>query len=168
MSDRMMPDISGKELSLTSAKGENGLLVIFSCNTCPWVQAWEDRYLTLAEQCREKSVGMIAVNSNEGSRDGVDSMDEMRARAAKMGYTFPYVVDRNSELADAFGATRTPDVFLLDKDLTLVYRGAIDDNAKDPASVTRRFLSEAIDALSAGREIAAKETKSIGCTIKRL
>lgn len=162
-----MPDISGKTLNLQQAKGKKGLLVVFSCNTCPFVLAWEDRYQTIAEQCRRSGVGMILVNSNEAQREGADSMEEMRAHAKEKGYTVPYVVDTRSELADAFGATRTPHVFLFDSKLKLVYRGAIDDNSRSAAEVKEPYLSNAIDALAAGTAISVSSTKSIGCTIKR-
>lgn len=166
-SDLKMPDVSGREISLKEAKDKKGLLVIFSCNTCPFVLAWEDRYLEIAQKCRDLGIGMIAVNSNEGLRDGVDSPEAMKSHAQEKGYGFPYVVDRRSELADAFGATRTPHVFLFDKKLTLVYRGAIDDNSRSPADVKARYLSDALDAVSKGKPVAVTSTKSIGCSIKR-
>lgn len=165
--ERKMKDISGKEMSLKDAKGKNGLLVIFSCNTCPFVIAWEDRYLEISRLCKEKGIGMVAVNSNEGKRDGDDSLEAMKAHAAEKGYTFPYVLDQNAEAADAFGATRTPHVFLFDKSLKLVYRGAIDDNSREARQVKNRYLSDAVDALAAGRKIALRSTKSVGCSIKR-
>lgn len=165
--ERKMKDISGKEMSLKDARGKNGLLVIFSCNTCPFVIAWEDRYLEIARKCKEKGIGMVAVNSNEGKRDGADSLEAMKAHAAEKGYTFPYVLDHSSEAADAFGATRTPQVFLFDKTLILVYRGAIDDNSRDAGQVNKRYLSDAVDAVAAGRTIAVRSTRSVGCSIKR-
>lgn len=161
-------DVSGKSLTLAGVKSANGLLVIFSCNTCPWVLAWEGRYNGLAQAARDAGIGMIALNSNEANRDGDDSLDEMRAHAEKNGYTFPYAVDPNSAIANAFGATRTPHVFLFDKDLTLVYRGAIDDNAKQPDDVKAVYLLDAIRAVGSGSPVAVKDTKSIGCSIKRI
>jgi thioredoxin-related protein len=165
--DLRMKDVSGKELSLNDIKGRNGLLVIFSCNTCPWVIAWEDRYSELQEITRKNHIGMIAVNPNEAQRNDEDSMDAMLAHAKKYNYKFNYVEDTNSELADAFGATRTPHIFLFDKDMKLVYRGAIDDNSKNKSSVKKPYLKNAIESMINGREIDPATTRSLGCTIKR-
>lgn len=162
-----MKDISGKDISLKDIKGQNGLLVIFSCNTCPWVVAWEDRYSEIYEIAGKNNVGMVAVNSNEAQRDDDDSFEAMKEHAKSLGFSFHYVLDKNSELADAFGATRTPHVFLFDKDLKLVYRGAIDDNSKDKTAVTKPFLKNAIENMAKGKEIDPQTTRSLGCTIKR-
>lgn len=165
--DVKLTDVSDRVVSLREAKGKKGLLVIFSCNTCPFVLAWEDRYQTVAEQCRKNGVGMVLINSNEGQRLSSDSLLEMKAHAKEKGYTFSYLVDANAELADAFGATRTPHVFLFDAKLKLVYRGAIDDNSRNADDVKQHYLPDAIDALFAGKPVAMQITKSIGCGIKR-
>lgn len=165
--DIKMKDISGKDLSLKEIKGENGLLVIFSCNTCPWVINWQDRYNDLHEFARKNNVGMVAVNSNEAQRSEEDSFEAMKSHAKEYNYTFNYVVDTNSELADVFGATRTPHVFLFDKDMQLVYRGAIDDNAKDKSAVAKPYLKDAIENMIQSRDINPATTRSLGCTIKR-
>lgn len=166
MTDYAMTDTDGEAHTLAGAAGENGLLVMFSCNTCPWVKAWEDRYDDTAAEARELGIGMIVPNPNTAIRDGGESMADMKARAQASGYTFPYVLDEGAQLASAFGATRTPDVFLFNSDMELVYRGAIDDNAKDAGSVEARYLSDAMHAMVNGEEIAPKTTRSIGCTIK--
>jgi peroxiredoxin len=163
-----MLDVSGKKMSLEDAKGPNGLLVVFSSNTCPWVLAWEDRYLTIAELAKEKGVGMIAINSNEGSRGKEDSYAEMQKHAKEKGYTFPYVVDENHVLADEYGATKTPHIYLFDNNNTLVYRGAIDDSARDLSKIENRYLADAITAMVAGEKIKATTSKALGCTIKRV
>lgn len=168
MTDHKMQDVSGDMLSLNDLKGENGLLVIFSCNTCPWVMAWEDRYLTIGEQAKAQGIGMVAVNPNEAYRANGDGFDDMVARAEAQGYNFNYVLDVDHELADAFGATRTPHVYLFDKDMKLVYRGAIDDNGRDASAVEETYLADAMDALHEGEPVGMPSTKSIGCTIKRL
>lgn len=160
-------DVSGSEVTLESLMGKNGLLVIFSCNTCPYVVAWEDRYPKLAELANELGIGMVLVNSNEGQRDGVDSFEEMAEHAKKKKYTFPYVVDTNSELADAFGANRTPHVFLFSNEWLLKYRGAIDDNFKNADMVEQPYLMNAMKALANGMAIDPEATKSLGCSIKR-
>jgi peroxiredoxin len=167
MSVKML-DVSGKKLSLSDVKGENGLLVVFSSNTCPWVLAWEDRYLEIAKLAKQKNIGMIAINSNEASRKKEDSYAEMQKHAKDKGYTFPYVVDTNHRLADEYGATKTPHIYLFDKNNTLVYRGAIDDSAKDLSKIENRYLSDAINAMTSGASIKTTTSKALGCTIKRV
>lgn len=160
-------DTSGRTLTLAEVAGENGLLVMFSCNTCPWVAKWEDRYNGLADLAETNNIGMIALNPNERIRDRGESMVDMKKRAQKQGYNFPYALDQNHIIADAFGATRTPEIFLFDENLTLVYHGAIDDNADDANAVEATYAVDAINELIRGTEISTKETKSLGCTIKR-
>ena len=167
LTDLKMDDVSNRSISLAEAAKGNGLLVIFSCNTCPWVARWEDRYLDLANITSQNNVGMIALNPNERIRDRGESMDDMKKRAEKKGYTFFYALDKDHKVADAFGATRTPHIFLFDKDMKLVYRGAIDDNANDATKVKEYFLKDAIEAMVAGTAVVKPSTKSLGCTIKR-
>ncbi len=167
LTDLKMDDVSNRSISLAEAAKDNGLLVIFSCNTCPWVARWEDRYLDLANITTQNNVGMIALNPNERIRDRGESMDDMKKRAEKKGYTFFYALDKDHKVADAFGATRTPHIFLFDKDMKLVYRGAIDDNANDATKVKEYFLKDAIEAMVAGTAVVRPSTKSLGCTIKR-
>ena len=166
LGDIKMADISGKDVSLNDAKGKNGLLVIFSCNTCPWVIAWEDRYVELAETYKDKGVGIVAINSNEKQFETVDSMEEMQAHAKEQGYNFYYTMDNGSKLASEFGATRTPHIYLFDKKDKLVYRGAIDDNARKPDKVKNTYLADAIDNMLAGSAIDPAATKALGCAIK--
>jgi len=166
LSEIKMADISGKDVSLKDAKGENGLLVIFSCNTCPWVIAWEDRYVSLANEFKPLGVGIIAVNSNEKQFDSVDSMSEMQDHARKFGYNFYYTMDEGAVLAREFGATRTPHIYLFDQNDKLVYRGAIDDNARKPDQVENTYLADAIDNMLAGTKIDPAVTKALGCGIK--
>jgi glutathione peroxidase-family protein len=166
LGDIKMADISGKDVSLNDAKGKNGLLVIFSCNTCPWVIAWEDRYVELADTYKDKGVGIVAINSNEKQFDTVDSMEEMQAHAKEQGYNFYYTMDNGSKLASEFGATRTPHIYLFDKKDKLVYRGAIDDNARKPDKVENTYLADAIDNMLAGSAIDPAATKALGCAIK--
>ena len=166
LGDIKMADISGKDVSLNDAKGKNGLLVIFSCNTCPWVIAWEDRYVELAETYKDKGVGIVAINSNETQFENVDSMEEMQAHAKEQGYNFYYTMDNGSKLASEFGATRTPHIYLFDNKDKLVYRGAIDDNARKPDKVENTYLADAIDNMLAGSAIDPAATKALGCAIK--
>lgn len=168
MPEYKMIDVSEKEIILSSVKQKNGLLVIFSCNTCPWVLAWENRYNEIAELANKNDVGVVFVNSNEGKRDDDDSLEAMQKHAKKMNYNFLYTIDKNNTLADSFGATKTPHVYLFNKNNILVYRGAIDDNAKDRTKVKKPYLKTAILELAQEKEITNKTTKSIGCSIKRI
>jgi peroxiredoxin len=166
--DLKMADVSGKEVSLSESKGENGLLVIFSCNTCPYVKLSETRITELGSLTKKSKVGMMLINSNEAQRSDDDSFEAMKNYAKAQGYTFSYVLDKGSQVANAFGATRTPHCFLFDKSGKLVYRGSIDDNIKDPADVKEHYLKDAVTAIASGKQVKTSSTKSIGCSIKRL
>lgn len=167
MADHAMEDVSGRNLTLNAAAKSNGLLVIFSCNTCPWVARWEDRYADISQIAQFNSVGMIAINSNEAYRDRGDGMEEMIRYANKANYNFPYVLDRNHEVADAFGAKSTPHIFLFNADMELIYTGSIDDNASRAEAVTQYFLKDAIEQMVAGQKILNATTETLGCSIKR-
>ena len=166
MTDVEVKDVSGEMVSLREVAGEKGLLVIFSCNTCPWVERWEDRYNPHARLAKENGIGTIALNPNAAYRDRGDGFEDMQERAKDKGYKFYYALDKNSEMAKAFGATRTPHIFLFNSDMVLVYRGAIDDNARSAEDVKEPYLKNAIKALGTGSEISVKTSKSLGCTIK--
>lgn len=159
-------DVSGEMITLDEVAEENGLLVIFSCNTCPWVDRWEDRYNPVANLAKENGIGTIALNPNSSARDKGDGFEDMKERAKDRGYEFYYALDENSKIAEAFGATRTPHIFLFNSDMELVYRGAIDDNARSAENVEEPYLKNAINELTEGKEITVKTSKSLGCTIK--
>ncbi len=163
-----MKDISGKEVSFKDAAKENGLLVMFSCNTCPVVVKYQSRTMESCKYALDNKVGVILLNPNEASRTNGDSFEDMKTYAADQQYHFNYVVDKNSAMANTFGATRTPEVFLFDKEGKLVYHGAIDDNANGPDQVTRKHLKIAIDEMVGGKEVSTTKTRSVGCTIKRV
>lgn len=163
-----MKTVDGKEVSLNDVKGKNGLLVMFSCNTCPYVIKNQSRTAEACKYALSKDFGVIILNSNEGTRSGGDSFDEMKEYAKDQSYSWKYAVDKNSELADAFGASRTPECYLFDKNGKLVYHGAIDDNPSDASSVSRKHLIAAIDESHAGKEVTQKQSRSVGCGIKRL
>ncbi len=165
--DLKMQDISGKEIAMQDAKKDNGMLVMFSCNTCPYVVKNQERTIAISEFAVKNNVGVIILNSNEAYRGNDDSYDAMKTYAKEQGYKWNYVVDKNHEVADAFGANRTPECFLFDKNLKLVYHGAIDNSPADAASITRIHLKEAITEMAGGKEVTVKESKSVGCTIKR-
>ena len=166
-SDVMMKDISGKEVSLKVAKKNKGLLVMFSCNTCPYVIKNQGRTIDITAFAKQNNVGVILLNSNAGARSGDDSYEAMQAYAKKHKYSFYYAVDKNSELADAFGAKRTPECFLFDENDKLVYHGAIDDNPSNASGVEKEHLKNAIEQMVAGKEVTVKESRSVGCAIKR-
>jgi thioredoxin-related protein len=168
MQNELMMDVSDEKMSLKEVTSEQGLLVIFSCNTCPFVVMWEDRYAQLEEKCAETGLGMVYINSNQAKRDGDDSVEAMKAHAKKMDYSYPYLIDENSALANAFGAKTTPHIYLFNKDNELVYKGAIDDNYKNIEAVKEPYLLNAIDELLAGKKISLAETKAVGCSIKRV
>lgn len=168
MQNELMMDVSDEKMSLKEVTSEQGLLVIFSCNTCPFVVMWEDRYAQLEEKCAETGLGMVYINSNQAKRDGDDSVEAMKAHAKKTDYSYPYLIDENSALANAFGAKTTPHIYLFNKDNELVYKGAIDDNYKNVEAVKEPYLLNAIDELLAGKKISLAETKAVGCSIKRV
>jgi thioredoxin-related protein len=165
--DIKMSDVSGKQVTLAEAAGENGLLVIFSANTCPFVHQWESRYNDLKDFTEKHQVGMIVLNSNYRNREGVDSYREMQKRAREQNYQFLYVVDEESRIANAFGAQTTPHVFLFDKHMELVYKGAIDDHYKSAAEVKQPYAKDAVSRIAKGEKVAVQETPPVGCSIKR-
>ncbi len=167
MAEEKMKDVSGKDISLNSIKTGKGLLVIFSCNTCPYVKLSESRIKEVSDNCIKQGIGCIIINSNEAQRADEDSFDAMTKYASSQKLNCPYAMDINSKLADAFGATRTPQCFLFNT-TGLIYKGAIDDNVKDAGAVKTPYLKDAIDALVKNTTPAMQETKSIGCTIKRV
>ncbi len=162
-SDYILKNINGNDSELSTFKKENGLLVVFSCNTCPYVIRWQGRYNPISELCSKNNIGFVAVNSNASQHDGVDSFGSMKEHAKKYEYIFPYVLDSGSRLAKAFGAMVTPHVYLFDKNGDLRYRGAIDDG---PKRVKRNYLVDAINSVSKGKSVRTKTTKSLGCSIK--
>jgi Redoxin. len=147
---------------------ENGLLVMFSCNTCPVVINNQSRTNEICQYALTKNVGVVLLNSNEANRGGSESLKAMQEYANSQNYQWFYAEDKNNVLADAFGASRTPECFLFNKEGKLVYHGAIDDNPSDAGSVSRRHLKEAIDESAAGKDVTVKTSKSVGCGIKRI
>ncbi|MBC7867549.1 MAG: thioredoxin family protein [Gloeobacteraceae cyanobacterium ES-bin-316] len=165
--DLKMQDVTGKMISMKDVAGTNGVLVMFSCNTCPYVVKNQERTVAIGDYAKKMNLGVIVLNSNEAYRGEDDSPEAMKSYAKEQRYKWSYVIDKNNEVADAFGANRTPEVFLFDKSLKLVYHGAIDDNPSDASAVGRQHLKEAINELSAGKDVSIKESRSVGCSIKR-
>jgi len=166
MADVKMKNVDGSMVSIADASGEKGTLVIFTCNHCPYVKAWESRIDELGNTYLAKGVGVVAVNSNDPQVQAEDSFEAMQQRAEEKGRKYPYVVDATSDVARAFGATKTPEAFLFDAQGELVYRGTIDDNVKDPEAVTKTWLADALEAVVVGDTPSPQTTKALGCSIK--
>ncbi len=166
MATTALRNVDGKDVTIASAAGRKGTLVIFICNHCPWVKAWQSRIAEAGNGALAKGVGVIAINPNDPAAYPEDAFDEMGRRAKQVGYRFAYAVDATSDVARAFGASHTPEAFLFDAKGRLVYHGAVDDNAQDPKAVKSHWLADAIAAVAAGRPVAATETKALGCSIK--
>ena len=167
MKNHSMINIDNNNNSLKELVKDNGILIIFSCNSCPFVVMWEDRYKELEDKCSKNNIGMAYINSNHAKRNGDDSFKEMKEHSKKMNYNYPYLLDEKSIIANAFGAKTTPHIFLFNNNLELVYSGAIDDNYKSIKKVKEKYLINAIDQLINNKEIVIKNTKAIGCSIKR-
>ncbi len=163
-----MKDVSGKDVTLQQLSTKSGLLVMFSCNTCPYVVKNEQRTSEILRYAANKGLGVAVLNSNEAYRSNEDSYDAMKEYASTQQYAWAYAVDKNHVIADAFGATRTPECFLFDGNGVLVYHGAIDDSPADAAAVKRQHLRIAIDEMSNGQAISTATSRSVGCGIKRL
>ncbi len=158
--------VDGKMHSLSGLKNAKGYVVIFTCNHCPFAKMYEDRIIALQEEFGPKGYPIIAINPNDPEVAPDDSYEKMKIRAKEKGFNFPYLFDKGQKIYPKYGATKTPHVFLLDKDRTVKYIGAIDDNARDASSVKERFLANAINALASGKKIKTETTKAIGCSIK--
>ncbi len=167
MGDYKMKDVSGKAVSLDELKTNKGLLVIFSCNTCPYVKLSEKRIKEYSDFALANGIGCVLVNSNEAQRTEDDSFEEMTKYYGSQKLKCAYTVDEKSQLANAFGASRTPQCFLFNSK-GLIYKGAIDDNVKDQLAVKAPYLKDALEALLKNETPKPQETKSIGCTIKRV
>jgi hypothetical protein len=166
-SDYLMKDVSGKQVTLNELKTNKGLLVIFSCNTCPYVLKSEGRIKSITDFCLSNGIGCAIINSNEAQRNEEDSFEEMIKYYTNQKLKCAYLIDEKSQLADAFGAAKTPHCFLFNSK-TLIYKGAIDDNIKDPSAVKAFYLKDALTSLLKNERPQMQETKSIGCSIKRL
>lgn len=164
MSNEALPRAGGGELTLSDAQGSNGTVVVFWSNNCPWVDKYEDRFFDLVEGYGSQGIGFVLINSNDATAFPKESLDESATRAGK--YPAPYVRDPGSRIARAFGAARTPHVFVFDGDGALAYVGTLDDSPGDPGNVQNRYLADALDAVVAGDPVATSRTKAFGCTIK--
>lgn len=161
-----LPGVDGKRHALGDYAGKKAVVVIFSCNHCPYVRAWEDRIIQIQSDYAGKGVQLVAINANDAVKYPDDSFPKMQERAKEKGFNFPYLYDESQEVARAYGAERTPEVFLFDQGGILRYHGTVDDNYEDPKAVKSHYLRDALDAVLAGKTPATPETPPKGCTIK--
>lgn len=164
--DTKLKNIDGNEVTIGGLAGAKGTLVVFTCNHCPYAKAWEDRIAAIGNDYAKQGIGVIAINSNDPAVAPGDGYEQMQARAKEKGFGFAYAVDATSSVARAFGATKTPEVFLFDGTGKLVYHGAVDDNSEKADAVESHYLKDALAAVVAGKPVATAETKALGCGIK--
>jgi peroxiredoxin len=164
-----LKNVDGTTVSLSDYPDAKGFIVIFTCNHCPYAKAYQDRIIELDKKFKPKGYPVIAINPNDPVIQPEDSYDKMKVRAREKGFTFPYLFDETQEVYRAYGATRTPHVYILqkqDEGPVVKYIGAIDNNYKSTEDVTEPYLANAVDALLAGKEPEVSKTKAIGCSIK--
>jgi peroxiredoxin len=168
--DFNLENIDGSYISLSDYPDAKGFVVVFTCNGCPYAKAYQDRLIAIDKKYKSLGYPVIAINSNDVTIKPEDNLSGMKKRAKEKGYTFPYLKDADYEVFKAYGATRTPHVFVLtkqNKDFVVSYIGAIDDNYQDPGAVKQPYLADALDALLEGKNPRPDHTKAIGCTIKQ-
>jgi peroxiredoxin len=161
-----LPGTDGKDHSLESFHEAKLLIVIFTCNHCPYAQALEDRFIAVQRDYADQGVRIVAINSNDETSYPEDGFPHMRERASKRGWNFPYLRDQSQNTARAYDAACTPDIFVFDADRKLRYNGRCDDNWREPHKVTRQDLRRALDSLLAGRPIELDVQPALGCSIK--
>ena len=164
-----LKNVDGKMVSLSDYKDKKGVIVVFTCNHCPFAKKYEERIKELSKQFSGKGFPLVAISPNDPATVPEDSYDNMVARAKEQHYGFPYLIDETQETAHAFAAMKTPHAFVLSNEhgaFILKYAGAIDDNVDEPEKAQKHYVAEAIDALLQGKNVAVAETKSIGCSIK--
>ncbi|WPP51234.1 thioredoxin family protein [Catalinimonas niigatensis] len=168
--DFNLEGVDGKTVSLSDYREAEGYIVIFTCNTCPYAKMYEQRIIDLHKTYADKGFPVVAINPNCPERSPGDAMSEMKKRAEDKGFGFAYLQDVTQETTKAYGATNTPQVFLLDKEssgkLKVAYIGTIDNNYKDAAKANVHYVQAAVDALIEGKKVPETKTKAIGCTIK--
>ena len=167
--DFSLKNVDGKKVSLKDYKDAKGYIVVFTCNHCPYAQAYEDRIIALDKNYKKRGYPVIAINPNNPAKQKDDGFDKMQQRAKEKGYSFPYLLDEGQKIYPQYGATKTPHVYVLQKTAkgnVVKYIGAIDDNYEDEAAVKQKYVENAINALLKGKEVPVKETKAIGCSIK--
>jgi peroxiredoxin len=168
-SDFKLQNVDGSWVSLSGLDNSKGAIVIFSCNTCPYVVAYEDRMIELHKKFAPMGYPVIAINSNDDKISPGDSFENMKKRSKDKGFPFAYVYDKSQDVIKTYGGTRTPHVYILNKegnDFVVKYIGAIDNNYQDASSVTEKYVQNAMDEVMNGKKVSVESTKAIGCTIK--
>lgn len=169
--DFKLKNVDGKLISLANFPKAKGFVVVFTCNTCPYAKAYQDRFIALDKEYKAKGFPVIAINANDPAIEPGDSYEAMVARSSEKGYTFPYLFDEKHEVFRTYGATKTPHVFVLEKngtgELIVRYIGAVDDNYQDASAVKQTYLANAIEALLNNKEPEPNSTKAIGCSVKQ-
>jgi peroxiredoxin len=160
-----LPTVAGGRVSLEGLADRDAVVVVFSCNHCPYVRAWEDRLNDVAREYAGRGVHVVAVNANDAGSHPADAFPRMVERAREKGFVFDYAHDESQEVARAYGAERTPEVFVLDGDRHVAYHGAIDDSP-EPDRVRRAYLREALEAVLSSDLPTTPDTPAVGCTIK--
>lgn len=161
-----LPGVDGETRSLHSFGDAEVLVVVFTCNHCPYAKASEDRVIEIQRDYGPRGVQLVAINPNDAVRYPDDSFDKMKERAAEKGFNFPYLYDESQDIARAYDAVCTPDIFVFDKDRKLLYNGRIDDNWQEPDKVTRQDLRAVLDAALEGGTVDFEHVPSMGCSIK--
>ena len=167
--DINLKNVDGKMVSYADYPDAKGFIVIFTCNTCPYAVASEDRIIALDQEFKSKGYPVIAINPNDPDVQPDDTFELMQKKAEDKGFTFPYLYDESKSVYAKYGAKKTPHVYLLNKENgknIVKYIGAIDDNVRKASEVKERFLANAVNELLAGKEVSVKETRAIGCTVK--
>ncbi len=168
--DFNLKNVDGKMVSLTNYTDAKGFIVVFTCNHCPFSQAYEERIIALDKKYKAKGFPVIAINPTDPEKYESDSFENMQKQAKEKGYTFPYLLDVGQKIFPQYGATNTPHVYVLNKTSggnKVAYIGAIDDNAKNPAAVQKKYVEAAVESLLSGKSPTVTQTKAIGCTISR-
>jgi peroxiredoxin len=164
--DFSLKNVDGKMVSLKQYNDVKGFIVIFTCNTCPYAIAYEDRIIELHKKYSPLGYPVVAINPNDPNVQPGDSYQKMKERASKKDFPFAYLQDETQETTKGYGATRTPHVFILDKSLTVKYIGAIDNNHQDAMKADKKYVDDAMEAIFSGKAIDPDFTKAIGCGIK--
>lgn len=164
--DFKLKSVDGKMYGMSDYKDAKGFIVVFTCNHCPFAVKYEDRVNALAKKYKSKGYILLAINPNDPAVQAEDSYELMKVRAKEKGFAFPYLFDEGQKIYPQYGATKTPHVFLLDKNRIVKYIGAIDDNVDSANDVKEKYLENAIAALESGKKPSPETTKAIGCSIK--
>lgn len=167
--DFSLKNIDNKKVALKDFKDAKGFIVVFTCNHCPYAQAYEDRIVALDKKYKKLGYPVVAINPNNPEKQKEDSFELMKVKAKEKGFTFPYLLDEGQKVYPQYGATKTPHVYVLQKSSkgnVVKYIGAIDDNYAEASAVKQKYVENAVDALLKNKEVSVKETKAIGCSIK--